>query len=46
MQQDPRALEYTPFMYPGSLLEFAETGESSVKPRVKASEDYISGRIG
>jgi phosphate transport system ATP-binding protein len=46
MQQAARTSEYTAFMYLGALLEFGETGQIFVKPRVKATEDYISGRFG
>ena len=33
-------------MYLGRLIEFGETGELFVKPRVRATEDYIRGRFG
>ncbi|HTO53762.1 MAG TPA: phosphate ABC transporter ATP-binding protein PstB [Myxococcota bacterium] len=46
MQQAARASDYTAFMYLGSLVEFGETGEIFVKPRVRATEDYIRGRFG
>jgi len=46
MQQAARASDYTAFMYLGRLVEFGETGEIFVKPRVRATEDYIRGRFG
>lgn len=46
MQQAARASDYTAFMYLGQLVEFGETGEIFVKPRVRATEDYIRGRFG
>jgi phosphate transport system ATP-binding protein len=46
MQQAARASDYTAFMYLGKLVEFGETGEIFVKPRVRATEDYIRGRFG
>ena len=46
MQQAARASDYTAFMYLGKLIEFGETGEIFVKPRVRATEDYIRGKFG
>ncbi|MFI5315319.1 MAG: phosphate ABC transporter ATP-binding protein PstB [Myxococcota bacterium] len=46
MQQAARVSDYTAFMYLGRLVEFGETGEIFVKPRVRATEDYIRGRFG
>jgi len=46
MQQAARCSDYTAFMYLGRLVEFGETGEIFVKPRVRATEDYIRGRFG
>jgi phosphate transport system ATP-binding protein len=46
MQQAARASDYTAFMYLGKLVEFGETGEIFVKPRVRQTEDYIRGRFG
>jgi phosphate transport system ATP-binding protein len=46
MQQAARCSDYTAFMYLGHLVEFGETGEIFVKPRVRATEDYIRGRFG
>lgn len=46
MQQAARCSDFTAFLYLGELVEFGETGELFVKPRVKATEDYITGRFG
>jgi phosphate transport system ATP-binding protein len=46
MQQAARCSDYTAFMYLGSLIEFGETGELFVKPRARATEDYIRGKFG
>jgi phosphate transport system ATP-binding protein len=46
MQQAARASDYTAFLYLGKVIEFGETGEIFVKPRVRATEDYIRGRFG
>jgi phosphate transport system ATP-binding protein len=46
MQQAARCSHYTAFMYLGRMVEFGETGELFVKPRVRATEDYIRGRFG
>lgn len=46
MQQAARISDYTAFMYLGELIEFGKTDELFVKPRVKQTEDYITGRFG
>ncbi|TCS71365.1 phosphate ABC transporter ATP-binding protein (PhoT family) [Sulfuritortus calidifontis] len=46
MQQAARVSDYTAFMYMGELIEFGKTDELFVKPKVKQTEDYITGRFG
>jgi phosphate transport system ATP-binding protein len=46
MQQAARISDYTAYMYLGELVEFGKTDEIFVKPRRKATEDYITGRFG
>jgi phosphate transport system ATP-binding protein len=46
MQQAARCSDYTAFMYLGRVIEFGETGELFVRPRVRATEDYIRGKFG
>jgi phosphate transport system ATP-binding protein len=46
MQQAARISDYTAYMYLGELVEFGSTDEIFVKPRKKATEDYITGRFG
>ena len=46
MQQAARVSDYTAYMYIGELVEFGETDEIFIKPKVKATEDYITGRFG
>lgn len=46
MQQAARVSHYTAFMYLGELVEFGETDEMFTNPKVKATEDYITGRYG
>jgi phosphate transport system ATP-binding protein len=46
MQQAARISDYTAFMYLGEMIEFGKTDELFVKPRVKQTEDYITGRFG
>ncbi|GAA5236363.1 phosphate ABC transporter ATP-binding protein PstB [Verticiella sediminum] len=46
MQQAARCSDYTAYMYLGELMEFGETDQIFVKPRNKATEDYITGRFG
>jgi phosphate transport system ATP-binding protein len=46
MQQAARVSDYTAYMYLGELVEFGATDDIFVKPKQKATEDYISGRFG
>jgi phosphate transport system ATP-binding protein len=46
MQQAARISDYTAYMYLGELIEFGETNQIFIKPRTKATEDYITGRFG
>ncbi|WP_225879027.1 phosphate ABC transporter ATP-binding protein PstB [Zeimonas arvi] len=46
MQQAARISDCTAYMYLGELIEFGQTDEIFVKPKKKATEDYITGRFG
>ncbi|PCH84849.1 MAG: phosphate ABC transporter ATP-binding protein [Piscirickettsiaceae bacterium] len=46
MQQAARISDYTGFMYLGKMIEFDNTDTIFMKPSVKHTEDYISGRFG
>ena len=46
MQQAARISDYTAFMYLGELIEMGRTNEVFLKPKVKQTEDYITGRFG
>ena len=46
MQQAARISDYTAFMYLGELIEFGPTDDLFVTPKVKQTEDYITGRFG
>jgi phosphate transport system ATP-binding protein len=46
MQQAARVSNYTAFMYLGEMIEFDATDTLFIKPRIKATEDYITGRFG
>lgn len=46
MQQAARCSDYTAYMYLGELIEFGETEQMFLKPRLRATEDYITGRFG
>ena len=46
MQQAARVSDYTAFMYIGELIEFGRTNDLFLKPAVKQTEDYITGRFG
>ena len=46
MQQASRASDFTAFMYLGRLVEFGPTQDIFLQPRLKETEDYVSGRFG
>lgn len=46
MQQAARVSDYTAFMYLGELIEVGRTNDVFLKPMVKQTEDYITGRFG
>ncbi len=46
MQQASRVSDCAAFFYLGELVEFSETRRMFTNPRLKQTEDYISGRIG
>ena len=46
MQQASRASDYTAFMYLGRLVELGTTEHIFLQPRLKETEDYVTGRFG
>jgi phosphate transport system ATP-binding protein len=46
MQQAARVSDLTAFFFQGRLVEAGPTDELYTKPRVKQTEDYITGRFG
>jgi phosphate transport system ATP-binding protein len=46
MQQAARVSDVTAFMYLGELIEVNRTDDLFTNPRVKETEDYITGRFG
>ncbi len=46
MQQASRVSDYTAFMHQGSLVEFDTTDKIFTTPKVRRTEDYITGRYG
>jgi phosphate transport system ATP-binding protein len=46
MQQAARISDFTAFMYLGELIEMGDTDQLFLKPRIKQTEDYITGRFG
>ncbi len=46
MQQAARVSDYTAYMYLGDLVEVGPTDSIFIKPKNKATEDYITGRFG
>lgn len=46
MQQAARVSDFTAFFYEGCLVEHGPTRQIFTKPRLKRTEDYITGRFG
>ncbi len=46
MQQAARISDKTGFFYLGKLIEFGETDQIFTNPRLKKTEDYVTGRFG
>lgn len=46
MQQAARVSDYTAFFYEGRIIEFDKTEKIFTKPKIKQTEDYITGRFG
>jgi len=46
MQQASRVSDFTAFMYLGRLVEFGATDEIFLQPKLKETEDYVTGRFG
>ena len=46
MQQAARVSDYTAFMYMGDMVEYTDTDSLFTNPKLKQTEDYISGRYG
>ena len=46
MQQASRLSDFTAFMYLGDLVEYDKTDLIFTNPKVKLTEDYITGRFG
>ncbi len=46
MQQAARVSDYTAFLHAGELVEYAPTDTLFTNPRLRRTEDYITGRVG
>ena len=46
MQQAARVSDYTAYMYLGELIEYSDTNTLFTNPKMKMTEDYITGRYG
>jgi phosphate transport system ATP-binding protein len=46
MQQAARVSDFTAFFYLGELIEYGETDQIFTRPKLKKTEDYITGRFG
>jgi phosphate transport system ATP-binding protein len=46
MQQAARVSDYTAFFHMGKVVEFGNTGQIFTNPKLKQTQDYITGRFG
>ena len=46
MQQAARVSDLTAFFYQGRLIESGPTNQMFTRPKIKQTEDYITGRFG
>lgn len=46
MQQAARVSDYTAFFHMGKIVEFGTTGQIFTNPKLKQTQDYITGRFG
>lgn len=46
MQQAARISDYTAFFYLGHVIEYDETTKIFTRPKIQATEDYVSGHFG
>jgi phosphate transport system ATP-binding protein len=46
MQQAARTSEFTAFLYMGRVVEYGPTAELFLKPHLKETQDYVTGRFG
>src|SRR5690606_11507128 len=46
MQQAARVSDYTSFMYLGRIVEYGPTDEIFMRPRLRDTNDYVTGRFG
>ncbi|EST90575.1 phosphate ABC transporter ATP-binding protein PstB [Vagococcus lutrae] len=46
MQQAARISDYTAFFYLGNVIEYDRTKKIFTRPKIKATEDYVSGHFG
>jgi phosphate transport system ATP-binding protein len=46
MQQASRISDFTALMYLGRLVEYGPTLDMFTKPKLKETEDYVTGRFG
>ncbi len=46
MQQAARTSEYTAFMFLGRVVEYGPTADLFLKPHLKETQDYVTGRFG
>jgi phosphate transport system ATP-binding protein len=46
LQQAARTSEYTAFMFLGRVVEYGPTADLFLKPHLKETQDYVTGRFG
>ena len=45
MQQAARISDYTAFFYLGKVMEYDKTNKIFTRPKIQATEDYVSGHL-
>lgn len=46
MQQASRISDHTAFFYMGQVMEYDETRKIFTRPKIQATDDYVSGHFG
>ena len=46
LQQAARTSDFTAFMFDGEIIEFGDTNQLFMSPKIKETEQYVTGRFG